>query len=378
MTKKADFKQHVRARMAKTGESYATARSHVLTEQPGKPVPADQPMLAALHVSNGDSTDIPGTGLASRVLYWRDSLHEGPVPAVGPEELREIRAAFLVGAQVDDRAEGPDMFAERDRTLAANRDGEYVLWFEADLYDQLQIIQILARLADLGVPAQRITLICIGEHPGIARFGGLGELTAEQLRELPATNACARLTPAALQLATDAWAAFRAPTPDGLPAIAGSRSSELRFLGEAFDRLSREYPSTRDGLSLTERRILAAVADGAVAAGTAFVRAAARETRPYLGDTWSFAMMDRMAHAPVPLLHAEPADNPVDRETSLRLTDIGARVLAGAADHVTLNGVDRWIGGVHLRGHHVPWRWNDATETITRLAGSTVVRRASS
>ena len=90
------------------------------------------------------------------------------------------------------------MFAERDRTLAANRDGEYVLWFEADLYDQLQIIQILARLADLGVPAQRITLICIGEHPGIARFGGLGELTAEQLRELPATNACARLTPAAL------------------------------------------------------------------------------------------------------------------------------------------------------------------------------------
>jgi hypothetical protein len=61
------------------------------------------------------------------------------------------------------------MFAERDRTLAANRDGEYVLWFEADLYDQLQIIQILARLADLGVPAQHITLICIGEHPGIAR-----------------------------------------------------------------------------------------------------------------------------------------------------------------------------------------------------------------
>ena len=365
MTKKADFKQRVRTRMAKTGESYATARSHVLAEQPGLLVPADRAMLAALHVSNGDCTDLPGTRLASRVLYWRDSLHEGPVPAVGPEDLRQIRAAFLVGEHVDDRAEGSDMFAERDRTLAANRDGEYVLWFEADLYDQLQIIQILARLAELGVPAQRITLICIGEHPGIARFGGLGELTAEQLRALPATNACAPLTPGALQLATDAWAAFRAPTPDALPAIAGNRSRELRFLGEAFDRLSREYPSTRDGLSLTERRILAAVADGATAAGMAFVRAAARETRPYLGDTWSFAMIDRMAHAPVPLLHAEPANCPVDRETRLRLSDTGARVLAGAADHVTLNGIDRWIGGVHLRGHHPPWRWNDATETIT-------------
>jgi hypothetical protein len=75
--------------------------------------------------------------------------------------------------------------------------------------------------------------------------------------------------------------------------------------------------------------------------------------------------MDRMAHARNPLLHAEQSNRPVDRETGLRLTDTGARVLAGAADHVTLNGIDRWIGGVHLRGHHVPWRWNDATETIT-------------
>jgi hypothetical protein len=321
-------------------------------------------MATALHVSNGDATDLPGTGLAARVLFWRDVLHEGPVPESGPEELRRIRAAFLVAADADDRGEAMSMFAERDRVLAANRDGEYVLWFEADLYDQLQIIQILARLDNLDVPARRITLICIGEHPGIARFGGLGELTAGQLRELPATNARARLTPAALRLATQAWAAFRAPTPDDIGTIAATRSGELRFLGEAFDRLSQEYPSTRDGLSLTERRVLAAIVRGAPDAGTAFVRATARETRPYLGDGWCFAMMDRMARAPVPLLDTEPASDPVDRTTRVRLTDPGARVLAGTADHVTLNGIDRWIGGVHLRGPHARWRWDDGTETI--------------
>ena len=200
MTKHADFKGRVRARMAKTGESYATARIQLLTEQSGVQTagPVEEWMTAALHVSNGDSTNLPGTGLARHVLYWRDSLHEGPVPAVGSETLRRVRADFLVKAGVDDRGEGARMFLDRDRVLEAHRDGEYVLWFEADLYDQLQIIQILARLDDLGVPPQRITLICIGEHAGIARFGGLGELSAEQLRELPATNACARLTPAAL------------------------------------------------------------------------------------------------------------------------------------------------------------------------------------
>ncbi|TWP54405.1 DUF1835 domain-containing protein [Lentzea tibetensis] len=323
-------------------------------------------MAEALHVSNGDATDLPGTGLARRLIYWRDVLHEGPVPAVGSAELRRIRAAFLIGAGADDRREGEQMFAERDRILEANREGEYVLWFEADLYDQLQVIQVLSRLAELGVPAGRITLICIGEHPEIARFGGLGELRPDQLRELPATKACKRLTPAALDLATRAWAALRAPEPSRLGTIAATRSTDLRFLGEAFDRLSRKYPSTRDGLSLTERRILAAVADGAPDAGTAFTRLWRRETRPYLGDTFCFDMIRRLTEAPDPLLRADATDDGhVDRLTRLRLTATGARVLAGEADHVALNGVDRWIGGVHLHGRHVRWRWDEGTEAVT-------------
>jgi hypothetical protein len=241
----------------------------------------------------------------------------------------------------------------------------------SDIAGQLQIAEILARLADLGVPAERITLICIGEHAGIARFGGLGELTAEQLRELPHTDACARLTPEALELATRAWAAFRAASPEGLAAVAAARLGELRFLGEAFDRLSREYPAERDGLSLTERRVLAAVADGAPDAGAAFTRAAARETRPYLGDMTCFGRMDRMAQGPHPLLHLDPPGRPVQRSTGVRLTDTGVQVLAGQADQIALNGIDRWIGGVHLQGHHVPWRWDDGTETIVRLVGET-------
>jgi hypothetical protein len=353
--------------MAKTGESYATARSMLLAEAPGR-TPEDW-MPEALHISNGDATDIAGTGLARRVVYWRDILHEGPVPQVAPAELRRIRVDYLTRYEGVERAEATREFAERDEALEAGRDGEYVLWFEADLYDQLQIIEILARLADLGVPAERITLICIGEHAGIARFGGLGELTAEQLRELPHTNACARLTPAALELATRAWAAFRAPTPEGLGAIAAARLGELRFLGEAFDRLSREYPARRDGLSLTERRVLAAVAGGALDAGTAFVRGAARETRPFMGDSTCFGRMNQMSQGPHPLLRLNPRDRTVQLTTEVRMTDTGARVLAGEADQIALNGIDRWIGGVHLQGHAVPWRWDDAVEALVSVPG---------
>jgi hypothetical protein len=320
-------------------------------------------MTAELHVTNGDSTDVKGTGLAERIVVWRDVLHEGPVPDVAPDELRRIRAGFLAGTAGLDEPDVRRQFEERDETLAGARDGDYVLWFEADLYCQLQLTEILARLADLAVPAERITLISIGEYPGIAHFGGLGELTADQLRELATTPARATLNGAALDLAVRAWSALRAPQPYGLGPIAAARSGQLRFLGEAFDRLSREYPSTRDGLSLTERRILAALVDGEQTAETVFLRIAARETRPYLGDTFAFAAMERLVRARTPLLDA--TDPPVGVHTRLRLTATGARVLAGTEDHVALNGVDRWIGGVHLDGAEARWRWDEGTETIT-------------
>jgi hypothetical protein len=305
--------------------------------------------------------ELRATGLAQHIVCWRDALHEGPVPDVPDDELRRIRARFLTGENAEDLGTTEE-FAERDRALESQRDGDYVLWFEADLYDQLQLVQILAQLHQLHVPADRITLICIGEYPGIAHFGGLGELKADQLSRLPAM-AATPLTATALEHATRAWKHFRAPDPGGLNDVAAAASPELRFVAEAFDRLSREYPSTRDGLSLTERRILAAVALGAPTAEAAFVRVGARETRPFLGDTWCFDAMTRLAQAPSPLLEAEP--NPVQPRSRLRLTDIGRRVLDGREDHVALNGVDRWIGGVHLQGHDPPWRWHEGTETIT-------------
>jgi hypothetical protein len=360
MTKQADLKRRVRERMARTGESYTAARAQLLA----------RPSPGLLHVTNGDSTagSLLETSLVERVVVWRDALHEGPVPDVGEAELRAVRGRFLADAdrRAQLEAEHRD-FEERDAALAAGRDGEYLLWFEADLYDQLQIAQILARLAALRVPAARITLICIGEYLGVAHFGGLGELRPDQLEGLPEA-AAVTLSDDALALATRAWSALRAPDPRGFADIVAARSPELRFMPEAFDRLGREYPWTRDGLSLTERRLLAAVAEGAGSAGEAFVRGAAREARPYLGDTWAFAAIERLARAESPLLAA--GGGGVDRHTALALTDAGRRVLDGAADHVSLNGVDRWIGGMHLVGRDVPWRWDEGVEAIVTSPGA--------
>ena len=38
------------------------------------------------------------------------------------------------------------------------------------------------------------------------------------------------------------------------------------------------------------------------------------------------------------------------------LTDVGRKLLDGQADWVRLNGIDRWLGGVHLQGAEAAWR----------------------
>jgi len=83
MTKQADFKRRVRARMAKTGESYSTARSQLLAERLDVATagPADGDWKVAAQVS--DSTDLRGTGLAHVQLLLGEREGRVRVPVGG-------------------------------------------------------------------------------------------------------------------------------------------------------------------------------------------------------------------------------------------------------------------------------------------------------
>ncbi len=135
-----------------------------------------------LHITNGDSTaaTLRASGIAGIVLPWRDILHEGPVPAsLALPALSEVRARFLAGAGLAASFDATlTAFRERDAALAGfDQQDEVTLWFEHDLYDQLQLLQLLDWFAGRALGATRLSLICIGPFRGKARFGELGELT---------------------------------------------------------------------------------------------------------------------------------------------------------------------------------------------------------
>jgi hypothetical protein len=325
-----------------------------------------------LHVTNGDSagSTLRQTSLGGTVLPWRDVLHEGPVPAGSRRELLQARATFLSGCGWGNGTSIPSEMERRDRELldALRHKEQVVLWFEHDLYDQLQLLDILA-LAHTA--AGSLELIVVGSFPGRPQFRGLGELTAEQLETLWPSRVTA--TPETLAAAGSAWEALRQPEPSALVAHARADVPQLPFLGPALRRLLEELPAPGDGLSGTERRLLRAIAAGAATPAAAFRAAQDLEAAPFLGDTWFFRALWGLGGGEARLVETQegeplgPAPPLGDAHgfarLPLRLTRDGERVLGQQADRVTLLGVDRWVGGTHVTAD-TTWRWDPAAQLL--------------
>ena len=330
--------------------------------------PAARPSL--LHVTNGESAGntLRQTALGGAVLPWQDVLHEGPVPALPRQELLRTRARFLAECGWGRRQALLSSLERRDRQLleALRDDLQVVLWFEHELYDQLQLLDVLALAHTEEAEPE---LIVIGSFPGRPSFAGLGELTASELETLWPSRR--RATPAALAAATDAWAALQAPEPTTLAEWATRDTEELPFLAPALRRLLEELPAPADGLSGTERRALQAVAAGAHTPPAAFVAAQRLEEAPFLGDAWFYRILSALGQGKTRLLETDDGtplppppplgDSQQFARLQLRLTATGEHTLRGEADRVELLDIDRWIGGTHITPANT-WRW-DATES---------------
>jgi hypothetical protein len=218
--------------------------------------------MTELHVTNGDHAAgvLRKAGMQGDFLPWRDVLHEGPLDtSLSLEEFSGQRARFIAEMGWGEQEEVWKQFRERDERLQrAGRDDEVVLWFEHDLYDQLQLIQLLDWFSKH--PHRCLTLVCEAEY--------LGDMVAGRARELYARRK--PVSGATLAGAHKAWKA--------LPSIRGEEVPGLPFLKEALERWQQEP-------ARTEALILEELSSGELAFQDLFRRTQARDEPRFLGDT---------------------------------------------------------------------------------------------
>ena len=315
-----------------------------------------------LHIHNGDSTadTLREVGFPGEHFAFREALAMGPAPqGLTKDAWLEVRANHLVEETELDAIEIRQELAQLDASLA-NISGheEIILWFEHDLFCQINLAYLLDHFARRGVGLARLSLICIGEFPGSPNFRGLGELTAGQLASLFDTRHEA--TAAELSLAQKAWEAYRSPDPHSLERLLAEDTSALPFLHGALELHLARYPSVHNGLGRTENKLLSLIAGGNTKFGSlcpAFFNA---EPAYGLGDSRIWRDLKRVAEAAQPLIQlagfdAKPGASRLHAVCSI--TETGQRVIEGQADFVEINGIDLWLGGVHLRADNL-WRWD--------------------
>jgi hypothetical protein len=320
---------------------------------------------ADLVITNGDAAGelLRGSLQGAEVLPWRDVLYEGSVPLTRTlEELTVVRAEYLAGAGGGELGAIQYELAARDRGIAhsANFD-RVVLWFEHDLYDQLQLLQVLDWFA--ANPRDEGSLLLIETEDYI------GRQTPEAIAALVGTEEA--VLREQLQLAARAWSAFRQKMPEAWFQLLEGNLAPLPFLRSAALRMLEELPGP-DGLSRTELQMLATAQAASVTALALFVAVQKQEEAQFMGD-WSFwRLLDQLALADEPLiagLEAAPFQHDVPElaqaylTSRLRLTPLGEDVLAGRADWAALNTIDRWWGGTHLTDDAL-WRWDAAAEKL--------------
>jgi hypothetical protein len=307
-----------------------------------------------LHICNGESVVgmLSHTALGGDALAWRDAYHEGPVRSGERERVLDARAAFLSSCGWgDEDAIRAELLARDARFVEALREGrQIVLWFEHDLYDQLQLIDVLALAGETGFDPEQLELIEAGAFPGRPGFRGLGELTVTELESLwPQRRAITDEDTAGAQRT---WEAVRRSDPQGIAQVRLDPPPSRPFLAAALGRLLEELPDVDDGLSRTERQLLELLDDGPLLTGALFVASQDLEEAPFHGDAWILRTLAELT----PLVSLT--------EGSAELSDAGRRVLAGDADRIELLGIDRWVGGTRLVPGAV-WRWDaDASELV--------------
>jgi hypothetical protein len=314
-----------------------------------------RPGASVLHVLNGDSVTagLRAAGIAGEVTLAADVLYEGPAVPASPERWRRERARFLAASGYDGYDECLAQLCSWDRALEGfHGHDEVVLWFEHDLFDQLQLCRLLAWFAARDTGLTGLSLVQAGDY--------LGHMPPEGLEAL--FDARQPVSDSQLHLASLAWQAFCAPDPAGLESLLHADTAALPHLAAALRRHLEEFPGTRDGLSRSERQALAAVAAGPLPFTALFAAVQSQEERVFMTDLSLLRRLRDLAAGPRPLLRLDSPSMPWSSAVLnplAAITAAGLGVLAGQEDWIAIRGgIDLWLGGIHLQGPQPAWRWD--------------------
>jgi hypothetical protein len=311
----------------------------------------------------------------SEILNYYDCLDGGRlINYSAPKEWFEVRAAYL-GITVDWN-EPSQLFASIDETnldsfSLLNQAEEIYLWAAAGEREQLFMLWFVSLCASLEIDLNKLRLIDVCASPranGQDGFRLMGLMSAEQLiaiRQQPTHN----LTGDDVSELQSAWLAITDSTPEKLSKYCEKSESNFPVLKQAMLRFQHRYPDSVNGLSIADAALIFNCATKKQQAKASLLIGMTMGQAIDAGNCWSdFYLFWRLkklgdVHLAHPAVRIFGSGDDMKR-TEVQITDMGHKFLNSEENFVKLNGIDDWVGGVHLTTEN---QWFLKNDKIIRM-----------
>ncbi|WP_369049243.1 DUF1835 domain-containing protein [Tenacibaculum sp. UWU-22] len=214
-----------------------------------------------LHITNGDSTTqyLQKLNFKGDFITWREMLCEGKTTSdVGSESFWKNRFEFLKNSYNVSKQKFINYTLKEYRNLCnQKKQEEIVLWFEYDLFCQINMLAVISWLKHYR-EGYKISLVTSGKVAGSDQFLGLSELSENQIENLYKNRVV--LSQDDIEYADYIWQLYCSDSPLRLETIHGfNPMSPFTYLEDALKAHFLRFPSIENGLNAIENTILKTV-----------------------------------------------------------------------------------------------------------------------
>ena len=211
-----------------------------------------------LHITNGDSTTnyLKKLKFSGEFITWREMLCEGKTTTdVGSETFWKNRFEFLKNSYNVSKKKFIDYTVKEYRNLCNKKNQkEIVLWFEHDLFCQINMIAVLSWLKRYR-KGYHISLVCSGNIIDSNKMYSLPELNQTQILDHYKNRIA--LYEDDVEYADYIWQLYCSDSPLRLETVYKfNPMSPFQYLASALESHIKRFPSIENGLNVVENTIL--------------------------------------------------------------------------------------------------------------------------
>lgn len=222
-------------------------------------------MSNILHIVNGDSTAniLKKTVIKGDILVWREVLCDGPLHFnVGSDEFWLKRYAYF---ETELGVSKLDYFDKTIKELVKLEDlegyTEVVLWFEFDLFCQVNLMALCSYLLKSFRKDIFYYLVCTGKVTGKEQLQSLTDFSENEFLSLYEKKA--KISKSNLMYANECWNVYVENNYEKLKKFNFNKSKKFAYFQLAMNQHLKLFPS-KNGLNEIQYKILEIIANAAL------------------------------------------------------------------------------------------------------------------